>query len=159
MISFAKNCLIFSLVELTSFAYFFSIRGGVWLDLLGLASLFRYSAKPYKCCILILQNQVPNFFFKLLQLCFPKPLLIEIISQNSKKEEVGKKMCWLTLSSAKCLSIRHKDSFIPSSLRIWDFDGRIAKCAWFWWWVLFHFWLRSTIPQSSEKENFHIPYD
>ena len=68
-------------------------------------------------------------------------------------------MCWLTLSSAKCLNIRHKDSFIPSSLRIWDFDGRIAKCAWFWWWVLFHFWLRSTIPQSSEKENFHIPYD
>lgn len=34
------------------------------------------------------------------------------------------------LSSAKCLNIRHKDSFIPSSLRIWDFDGRIAKCAW-----------------------------
>jgi len=42
------------------------------------------------------------------------------------------------LSSAKCLNIRHKDCFIPSSLRIWDFDGRIAKCAWFWWWVLFH---------------------
>jgi hypothetical protein len=50
---------------------------------------------------------------------FPESLLIEsTISQNGKKEEVGKKCVDLPCHQPNVKNIRHKDSFIPSSLII-----------------------------------------